>query len=186
MPTCVEKEPMDVFSTELGYIAFALRGDALAAVAFGHRSAAAARRAVRLNLPSCFAEGDLDDWPAGDQAVQAALADRLTRLAQGEPVGFDDFRVDRSGLTRFQQQVCQACRAIPWGETRTYGELAQAVGRPGAARAVGRVMATNRAPLVVPCHRVLPAGGGLGGFSAPQGVAMKRRLLALEQAAVVG
>ena len=64
--------------------------------------------------------------------------------------------------------------------TRSYGEVAAAAGSPGAARAVGQVMAANRTPLIVPCHRVLAAGGKIGGFSAPQGLALKRRLLALE------
>jgi methylated-DNA-[protein]-cysteine S-methyltransferase len=62
----------------------------------------------------------------------------------------------------------------------TYGDLAAAIGSPGAARAVGSVMARNCFPLIVPCHRVLGAGGSLGGYSAPDGLRMKRRLLAME------
>ena len=67
------------------------------------------------------------------------------------------------------------------GLTRTYGELAAECGSPGAARAVGSVMAKNRYPLIVPCHRVLAAGGELGGYSAPDGLKMKRRLLEMER-----
>ncbi len=73
-----------------------------------------------------------------------------------------------------------ACRRIPWGQTRSYAQLAAVAGRPGAARAVGSVMAKNRVPLVVPCHRVIASSGQLGGYSAPQGLSLKRRLLAME------
>jgi methylated-DNA-[protein]-cysteine S-methyltransferase len=111
------------------------------------------------------------------------LVQRLCDFADGVPVDFDDWEVETEGLTDFGRQVIAACRKIPWGTTCTYGQLAELAGRPGAARAVGSVMARNRVPLVVPCHRVVPAGGGLGGFSAPQGVAMKRRLLQNEQLA---
>ena len=72
------------------------------------------------------------------------------------------------------------CRKIPYGKTLSYGQLAAKAGRPGAARAVGNHMAGNRTPIIVPCHRVLPSGGGLGGFSAAGGVALKRRLLEME------
>ncbi|MCH7752272.1 MAG: MGMT family protein [Planctomycetes bacterium] len=114
------------------------------------------------------------------------LVERLREFARGEPTDFSDVAVETRGATSFQRRVIDACRAIPWGETRSYGQLARSVGRPGAARAVGSVMAANRVPLVVPCHRVVAAAGGLGGFSAPQGVAMKRRLLAAEQRVSVG
>ena len=109
--------------------------------------------------------------------------DRLVRLAAGEDIDFSDVSVHTADRSPFQRRVIDACRAISRGETRTYGELARVAGSPGAARAVGSVMATNRVPLIVPCHRVVAANGGLGGFSAPQGIAMKKRLLRLEQAA---
>ncbi len=82
--------------------------------------------------------------------------------------------------TAFQRAVIDHCRRIPRGEVLTYGQLAERAGYPRSARAVGNVMATNRVPLIVPCHRVVGAGGNLGGFSAPQGLQMKRRLLRLE------
>jgi methylated-DNA-[protein]-cysteine S-methyltransferase len=111
-----------------------------------------------------------------------SVIERLERYAAGDEVTFGDVAVDERHLTHFGRRVAQACRRIPAGQTRSYGELAAACGSPGAARAVGQVMAKNRYPLVVPCHRVLAAGGLLGGFSAPQGLAMKRRLLAMEGA----
>jgi methylated-DNA-[protein]-cysteine S-methyltransferase len=121
---------------------------------------------------------------ARDEELAENVVERLVRYAAGEPVDFSDVPVSLDHLSAFQRRVVKACRAIPCGDRRTYGQLAAAAGSPGAARAVGQVMAGNRMPLVVPCHRVVASGGGLGGFSAPQGLAMKRRLLALEQEVV--
>jgi O-6-methylguanine DNA methyltransferase len=86
--------------------------------------------------------------------------------------------VDLSGVPAFQRRVLQALRRVPYGRTITYGQLAARAGRPRAARAVGQAMAHNPVPLIVPCHRVVASGGGLGGFGG--GLALKRRLLALE------
>jgi methylated-DNA-[protein]-cysteine S-methyltransferase len=79
---------------------------------------------------------------------------------------------------RFTTSVLRAVRRIPYGRTRAYGEIARAVGTPGAARAVGQAVGANPLPLLIPCHRVLAAGGGLGGFGS--GLAWKRFLLELE------
>ncbi len=83
--------------------------------------------------------------------------------------------LDLSFLTPFQQDILNTLRSIPFGETITYGELANLAGHPKKARAVGRVMGNNPAPVFVPCHRVLPASGGLGGWSGAAG--WKKRLL---------
>jgi len=84
-------------------------------------------------------------------------------------------------LPPFRRQVLRAVAAIPYGETRTYGQIAAAIGRPGAARAVGQAVAANPMPLVIPCHRVVGAKGKLHGFSGPGGAVTKARLLALER-----
>jgi O-6-methylguanine DNA methyltransferase len=97
------------------------------------------------------------------------------RLTTGTPVPFD-----LDDFTPFQRAVLEAVAAIPPGEVRTYGEVALAVGHPGAARAVGEVMRTNRIPVLIPCHRVVRAGGGIGGYSPDPSI--KRRLLVLEGA----
>lgn len=81
--------------------------------------------------------------------------------------------------TPFQRAVWEALCAIPYGETRSYGEVARAVGDPGAARAVGLANGANPVPLVVPCHRVIQSGGKIGGYGG--GLELKRRLLAMEQ-----
>jgi O-6-methylguanine DNA methyltransferase len=82
--------------------------------------------------------------------------------------------------TAFQWRVWQALRAIPYGEQRSYGELAAAIGQPGAARAVGRACASNPVSLIVPCHRAVGAGGKLTGYR--WGVERKAALLAAERA----
>lgn len=90
--------------------------------------------------------------------------------------------VDFSGMTPFQTQVLQLTAQIPYGCTSTYKELADHSGHPNAARAVGRVEATNPIPIVIPCHRVLGTDGALHGYGGPGGVKLKSWLLQLEQA----
>jgi methylated-DNA-[protein]-cysteine S-methyltransferase len=170
------------FLTELGWMAIAWCDEFLEGNAFGHAS----RRSAELSLarmpglPQAFcrfdAEGQAEELPAWT----ADLIDRLGRFAEGEPVDFSSVPLALGHLTPFARKVVAACRRIPWGQTRSYGELAAECGSPGAARAVGSVMAKNRYPLIVPCHRVLAAGGEIGGYSAPDGLKMKRRLLAME------
>jgi len=104
----------------------------------------------------------------------------------GEAVTFD-VPLDLTGVTSFRRRVLKACASIPYGETVSYADLARRVSAPGAARAVGGAMAANPLPLVIPCHRVLRSDGALGGFSAPQGVSLKKRMLNMEaEAALVG
>ena len=108
------------------------------------------------------------------------LCERLDAYFAGSPDSFADVAVADLWNTPFQQAVVKALRKIPFGKTTTYADLATKAGRPGAARAVGQVMATNPVPIVVPCHRVLASGGKLGGFSAPTGLTLKQWLLDLE------
>jgi O-6-methylguanine DNA methyltransferase len=108
---------------------------------------------------------------------RAAIAQVLEYL-EGKRRAFE-LRLDLRG-TPFQRAVWEALLAIPYGETRTYGDVARAIGRPGAVRAVGAANGANPVPLVVPCHRVVAAGGRLGGFGG--GLPLKARLLALERA----
>ena len=110
--------------------------------------------------------------------VAEDLVIRLTDYLAGSDVRLGDVELDLSWATPFQHAVADALRSIPRGEVVTYGELAALTGYPGAARAVGSFCAHNRFALLVPCHRVVGAGG-LGGYGAT-GLAVKRRLLALE------
>ena len=113
-----------------------------------------------------------------ERAVEHPLAARMLRYFRGEPVGFDDVELDLGWMTPFQLAVAEALRAVPRGEVVTYGELAALAGRPNAHRAAGTFCAGNRFPLVLPCHRVVSAGGP--GTYGSLGLDYKRRLLALE------
>jgi methylated-DNA-[protein]-cysteine S-methyltransferase len=128
---------------------------------------------------SLGAEADLADDISDDGDE---FARRMQRFASGQTDDFRDISLALERFTGFQRRVLERCRRIPAGQTRTYQELAREAGCPGAARAVGNVMAANPFPLIVPCHRVVAAAGGLGGYSGPTGLAMKRRLLAREGA----
>ena len=124
---------------------------------------------------------------AGDRALVKrapkpvqALIGRIRSHLDGRPDAFADVPLDLSALTPFARKVCTELRGVGPGSTVTYGELARLCGSPGASRAVGRVMGSNPTPLLVPCHRVLPTGKGLGGFSAAGGLRQKEHLLMVE------
>jgi methylated-DNA-[protein]-cysteine S-methyltransferase len=119
----------------------------------------------------------------------ATPPDEITRvigdiqaLLDGAPTDLSHVVADLTGVPEFDQRVYTAARAVPPGELVTYGELADRLGEPGAARAVGRALGRNPVPIVVPCHRVVAAGGRTGGFSATGGVSTKMRMLAIEGA----
>jgi methylated-DNA-[protein]-cysteine S-methyltransferase len=113
------------------------------------------------------------------RAVQTALA----RLSAGNPVAFPELPLDWDSLPPFTRAILETLyRKVGCGETVTYGELAALAGQRGKARAVGQVMARNPWPLIVPCHRVLGAGGALTGYTNPHGLDLKSLLLQLEGA----
>ncbi len=163
-------ESLTVFPSRLGWMAIAGTGPVVRHLTFGHRNRRAAVQAIVARL-----HGDLREEP-----WNADLVVRLQAYAGGWPEDFRDIAIDPGPQTPFRARVIARCREIPWGATATYGELAASAGSPQAARAVGNCMAANRIPLIVPCHRVVATGAGLGGYSAPGGLATKRRLLALE------
>lgn len=111
--------------------------------------------------------------------VQRAV-DAITTLLRGEGGNLASIPLDMSGIPPFHRRVYECARTIPPGTTLSYGEVARRLRTPGAARAVGQALARNPFALIVPCHRVLAAGGKIGGFTAPGGVVTKRRLLAVE------
>ena len=102
---------------------------------------------------------------------------RIRDYFDGKPVDFTD-ALDFSAGTLFQQRVWKTCRLIGYGQTRPYSWIAKQIGQPAAARAVGNVLNKNPVPIIVPCHRVVAAGGGIGGYGG--GLAVKKELLALE------
>jgi methylated-DNA-[protein]-cysteine S-methyltransferase len=126
---------------------------------------------------------DIVAWhelPAVTGSAPAAhpLVDRVRAYFRGSRDGFGDVALDLEWCTPFQRAAVEAMRAIPYGETATYGEIAALAGHPNAQRAVGSVCAANRFSLFVPCHRVV-AADGLGSYGS-LGLGYKRRLLELE------
>ncbi|WP_285508713.1 methylated-DNA--[protein]-cysteine S-methyltransferase [Actinokineospora sp. NBRC 105648] len=119
------------------------------------------------------------------EVVQAAIR-RIIGLLAGERDDLGDIEVDPAGIPEFDQRVYAVARAIPPGETLTYGEVAARLGLPGSAQAVGQALGRNPYPIVIPCHRVLGAGGKVGGFSAGDGAVTKLRMLGIEGAAPGG
>jgi methylated-DNA-[protein]-cysteine S-methyltransferase len=114
-------------------------------------------------------------------AVRNAI-DGIVAVLAGSKADLGAVRLDDADLEPFRRAVYAVTRRIPPGTTATYGDVARALGRPDAAREVGVALARNPFPIVVPCHRVLGAGGKLTGFSAPGGLETKRRMLELEGA----
>jgi methylated-DNA-[protein]-cysteine S-methyltransferase len=116
--------------------------------------------------------------------VQRAI-DRIVALLQGEAADLTFVTLDMANVGVFERRLYDTLRAIPPGETVTYGELAARLGE-GDARDVGQAMGHNPFPIIVPCHRVVAAGGKTGGFSAPGGVNTKLRMLAIESVHMKG
>jgi methylated-DNA-[protein]-cysteine S-methyltransferase len=112
-------------------------------------------------------------------AEAAKIDGMIDALVTGHPVN-GALPIDWTGITPFRRQVLEECGRIPAGQTKSYGWLAAKVGRPNAARAVGRVMATNPWPLLIPCHRVVGSTGALHGYGG--GLPLKERLLQIEGA----
>jgi methylated-DNA-[protein]-cysteine S-methyltransferase len=143
-----------------------------------------ARGLVGITLPQATEAAALERLPAASGPAPEgldikALVDKLQRYFEGQEVVFDE-PLDPGIGTPFQQQVWAITRAIPRGQTRTYGDIARQAGSPGAARAVGQSMANNPWPVVVPCHRVVGHDGRLTGFGG--GLAMKEQMLTMEGA----
>jgi methylated-DNA-[protein]-cysteine S-methyltransferase len=164
--------------TALGSCAVGWTAVGLVAVELPRPTAQAARSALLRRHPQA-----VESEPTG--AVRAAV-DGIVALLAGEPVDFAEAPLDLTGVGEFELRVYALARTIPPGATLTYGELARRLGDPGAAQAVGRALARNPVPIVVPCHRITAAGGRPGGFSGAGGVDTKMRLLAVEGAAIDG
>lgn len=114
-------------------------------------------------------------------SVRQAIA-AIQSLLEGERTDLANVAVDLEGMPDFNLQVYEIARRIPAGETLTYGDIAKRLGDVQLSRAVGQAMGQNPVPIVVPCHRVVAAGGKTGGFSAPGGSGTKLKILAIERA----
>jgi methylated-DNA-[protein]-cysteine S-methyltransferase len=136
-------------------------------------SAKAAERALLRRL--CNAK------PSAPTAAVIEVIATTKCYFEGEKADFSAVKLDLDGQGVFFRQVYTAVQQVGWGQTTTYGVVANELGTgPEAARDVGQAMAQNPVPLIIPCHRVLAAGGKIGGFSAPGGAAAKLRMLKLE------
>jgi methylated-DNA-[protein]-cysteine S-methyltransferase len=118
--------------------------------------------------------------PGEPPATVAEAIGLIRRYAEGETVDFSDVPVDLGDVDQFRRAIYAAARELDFGQTTTYGGLCDAAGHPGMARETGEALGRNPVPLIVPCHRILAAGGKIGGFSAPGGSRTKAKLLELE------
>lgn len=174
-----------LFETSLGPSGIAWTERGIVAVQLPAESAEATREALlahaqRRGAASQATEAEPDQLPAWIAAAAKAIAAQIDGEDMHEVLRA--LPLDDASVPAFYRRVYAALREVSPGATTTYGELARAVGSPGAARAVGAAMASNPFVIVVPCHRVLAAAGAMGGFSAPGGAVTKRRLLAAEGA----
>jgi methylated-DNA-[protein]-cysteine S-methyltransferase len=162
-----------VFETAAGFCAIAWSDAGITRFMLPSRTAEATEHNLRRRIPNSAL--------GAPPAHVLAAVDAAKRYFNGEQIDFSDLQLDLGGQADFFKQIYAAARRVAWGQTTTYGALAKQLGAgPEVARSVGQAMAKNPVPLIIPCHRVLAAGGKLGGFSAPGGSATKQRMLELE------
>lgn len=163
-----------VFETALGFAGLAWSNAGIARFQLPSASAEATTRNLLRRTP----DAKVAEPPAHiAEAIAAAI-----RYFAGEKVDFSHLALDLGAQDALFQEIYAATRRVGYGETTTYGGLAKAIGRSDweAARDVGQAMAKNPVALIIPCHRVLAAGGKIGGFSAPGGAETKTKMLELE------
>ncbi|HTV36052.1 MAG TPA: methylated-DNA--[protein]-cysteine S-methyltransferase [Xanthobacteraceae bacterium] len=163
-----------LFDTAIGCCGIVWSARGVAGVQLPEKDIAATRARLRRRHPQAK-----ETVPPAD--VQRAV-DRIMRLLAGERSDLTGVTVDDTSIPAFNRRVYVIARAIPPGETKTYGEIAEQLGDKTLAREVGQAMGENPTPLIVPCHRVLAANGKSGGFSGAGGVLTKLRLLSIEGA----
>lgn len=156
-----------VFETDIGWMAVLGSSQGLVRVTLPRRSEAESVR----QLGNAVAQAVRADEQFTDLVVRFK-----SYFCGGRPFFPDP--IDFSGATAFQRAVWEAARQIPYGDTRSYGDIAEQIGRQGAARAVGQAMGRNPVAIIIPCHRVVASGGRLGGFGG--GEDLKRYLLDME------
>jgi methylated-DNA-[protein]-cysteine S-methyltransferase len=162
-----------IFETAGGFCGIAWNTIGITRFQLPTKSAAATERLLLRRAPGA------DAAEPTPEVVEAVAA--VKRYFAGEETDFSGFALDLGEQDAFFKQIYAATRRIGWGHATTYGALAKELGAgPEAARDVGHAMATNPVPLIIPCHRVLAAGGKVGGFSAPGGSAAKAHMLELE------
>ena len=161
-----------LFDTAIGRCGIAWGARGILALQLPEASDGATRARLLAHVPSAA------ETSAPAEIARAIAA--IVALLAGDSRDLRTLKLDMTHVPPFHRRVYEAARAIPPGRTMSYSEIARALGMPRAARAVGQALGRNPFALIVPCHRVLAAGGKLGGFSAEGGLATKRRLLAIE------
>lgn len=167
-----------LFNTPIGTCGLAWSGRGIAALQLPEATPDQTRRRIERRHP------EARETPLPPTLHLAV--DRIVALLSGEPADLSPIHLDMEDVPDFHRRVYQVARSISPGKTMTYGEIARAVGEPGAARAVGAALGANPFAIVVPCHRVLAANGKAGGFSANGGVATKMKMLTIERARTSG
>ena len=163
-----------LFDTAIGCCGIAWSPCGITAVRLPEGSAAASRQRLGRRFPGAR---EAAPPPAAQRVIDGIVA-----LLDGQPRALDDVTLDMEGVPEFNRKVYEIARGIRWGATLSYGEIARRLGDPAAARDVGQALGQNPFAIVVPCHRVVAAGGKLGGFSVRGGASTKRRLLSVERA----
>jgi methylated-DNA-[protein]-cysteine S-methyltransferase len=163
-----------LFETPIGPCGIVWADGSIIGTQLPEADARTARARLRRRFP--------DAREASPPPVVEEAVDLIVRLLGGQSIDLGGVPLDMSGVPAFERRVYEVTRAIPRGRTLTYGEVAAKAGEPGAAQAVGQALGRNPFPIIVPCHRVLAAGGKLHGFSAHGGIHAKRRLLEIEDA----
>jgi methylated-DNA-[protein]-cysteine S-methyltransferase len=163
-----------LFDTAIGRCGIAWSARGIARVGFPERSEQATRERLCRRFPQAR--------EASPSVDAQRVIDGIVALLTGSQVDFSFARLDTASLSDLQRRVYEIARTIPAGATLTYGEIADRLGDRLLARDVGEAFGQNPFPIIVPCHRVLAAGGKMGGFSAPGGVRTKLRLLEIEGA----
>jgi methylated-DNA-[protein]-cysteine S-methyltransferase len=161
-----------VFETALGFMGIAWSEKGLTRLCLPQASRDSVERRL-LRLDGAIPAGTRPAWVAD-------LIDAIKAYAAGETVDFSTVPVDLTGIDEFRLAIYDAARRLTFGEVTTYGELAKRAGHAGLARETGAALGANPVPLVIPCHRIVAAGGKIGGFSAPGGSTTKERMLCLE------
>jgi methylated-DNA-[protein]-cysteine S-methyltransferase len=162
-----------IFDTKNGFAALAWNENGVSSLRLPASSEARAEASVLRRFPQARR--------TTPSTQMASLISEIKRYFDGEKVDFSAVPLDMGSQDPFFARVYAEVRKLGWGETTTYGAVAKVLGaEPQAARDVGQAMASNPIPLIVPCHRVLAAGGKIGGFSAPGGSSSKAKMLEIE------
>lgn len=163
-----------VFETALGFFGLAWSEAGITRLCLPQKSRDAVERAL-LRHAGVALQGK-----KGAPRWVEELISSIRAYAAGAEVDFSAVPVDLAGVDEFRLAIYDAARKLAFGETTTYGELARRAGHAGLARETGAALGGNPVPLVIPCHRIVAAGGKIGGFSAPGGSVAKERMLGLE------